>query len=312
MRSAVFQMFYNRPARIDVMDSDMPIEILRQRITIDHDDGDQSRITEEYTIRALESDLDGIALISNKFLPNLQVRNNHNAILSLVPSKELELLYMQHLEENGLDKQSVQKRLDIIKTGKRYLIWFILDRPMNYGEIRTFTLTYMPQIQNPKSRDIFMRIKQKEYPVYYILSSPEGFQMNIKFMTVQDRRMVTRAHPPDNVRMNRLHSSLMLRVDEGSEDDFGFMYSFRAAPTLTRLTRFGGLLLLVMPLVYFTAAYLDLIGLEAFLERNIEVGLFVTGASLLLPTFQRDAGVRNSLMGWYMIPAVLGILMMFA
>ena len=289
----------------------MPIEILRQRIIIHHDGGAQSRITEEYTVRSQHSELNAIVLVSDEFLPNLQVRDNYNTILSLVPGKELELLYAQHLKEAGLDSQSVKERLDIIRKGKRHLIWFSLDRAMKRGEIRTFTLTYMPQISNPKRRDIFMRIKRKQYPVYYMLSSPEGFDLSIKFMTVRDRRMITQTTPPDNVRMNHLHNSLMLRVGEEFEDDFGLVYSLRATPTSTRLTRFGGLLLLVMPLAYFATTLLEVSGLEAFTERNIEVGLFVTGASLLLPTFQKDAGVRNTLMGWYMIPAILGILMLF-
>ncbi len=98
------------------------MEIIRQRLFIEHDSANQKRITVEYTIR---SKLKNIFLNCDKFLPSLMIQDEKNTILPLMSSKDIEILYTYHIENSsGSEKSLLENELKEIQDQKKHNLDF--------------------------------------------------------------------------------------------------------------------------------------------------------------------------------------------
>ena len=111
--------------------------------------------------------------------------------------------------------------------------------------------------------------------------------------------------------MHNSYHSMSLRVRKEIEYDFVLTYSLAASPSSKILTKAGVISLCLLPIMYFLASLSNMAGFELFLAKKIDIGLFVVGASLVLPSIQADHEIRRQLMAWYLMPIGLGLLMVF-
>lgn len=297
-----------------VMTTGSSMEIIRQRLFIDHDSKHQRKITVEYTIRSKLPKLKNIFLNYDKFLPSLIIQDEKNNILPLMSSKDIEILYTYHIENSsGSDKSLLENELKEIQDQKKHIIWISLkDKPLLEDQITTFTLTYLPQLGNVKNPEIFIKINTQNFPVYYSLFSPNSFNFEKpNFITLKNDKVETGDTPPEHVEVYNSYHSMSLRVRDEIDYDFGLTYSLTAAPTSKILTKINAVFLCIMPIMYFLVINQGILGFELFLERKIMIGLFVIGASLVLPNIQPDQDIRKTLMIWYLLPTILGLLMVF-
>lgn len=298
----------------DIVTTGSSMEIIRQRLFIDHDSTNQRKIVVEYTIRSKLPKLKNIFLNYDKFLPSLLIQDGKNNILPLMASKDVEILYTYYVENSkGQEKLLLEKELEAIQSQKKHIIWISLkNNPLPLDEITTFTLTYLPQTETVKNPEIFIKINKQNFPVYYSLFSPNSFNFEKpKFIILKDDGIEENDKPPNHVEVYNSYHSMSLRVRHEIDHDFGVIYSLTAMPASKILTKIGGLFLCVFPIVYFIIVNYHISGFESFLLKKIEVGLFVIGASLVLPNIQSDHNVRSQLMIWYLLPIILGLLMVF-
>ncbi len=89
------------------------MEIIRQRLFIDHDSKSQRQITVEYTIRSKLPELKNIMLNYKKFLPSLVIRDEKNSILPLMSSKDVEILYTYQIDQIDDGDQKIQLQNDL-------------------------------------------------------------------------------------------------------------------------------------------------------------------------------------------------------
>ncbi len=297
-----------------VMATGSSMEIIRQRLFINHDSKNQRKITVEYTIRSKLPKLKNIFLNYDKFLPSLLIQDEKNNVLSLMSSKDVEILYTYYIENSSGDEKSLlEKELMEIQDQKKHIIWISLkDNPLLEDQITTFTLTYLPQLGHVKNPEIFIKINTQNYPVYYSLFSPNSFNFKKPSFTIlKNDKVETADKPPEHVEVYNSYHSMSLRVRNEIDYDFGLTYSLTAIFTSKILTKIGAGFLCIMPVVYFLVINYDMYGFEIFLQKKIDIGLFVIGASLLLPNIQPDHEIRKLLMMWYLLPIILGLLMVF-
>ena len=291
------------------------MEIIRQRLFIDHDSKSQKAITVEYTIRSKLDKLKNIFLNYEKFLPNLIIQDAKNSMLPLMSSKDIELLYNYHIEiTDGGQKLELQNELKDIKDNKKYLIWVSLKNdPLLKNEIRTFTLSYMPEIQNVKRPTILIKINKQNYPVYYSLFSSNNFNFNKpKFTILKDNMVKTINTPPKHVNIYNSYQSMSLRITTEIDYDLILTYSFGILPSSKSLTVCGSFILSSLPIAFLIIATKNISGFELFTQKQIEIALFVIGASLVLPSIQPDLSIRRSLMLWYLLPIIFAMWMIFS
>ena len=98
------------------------MEIMRQRLSITHDDQAQRQITEEFTIRSKTDELKSIFLHYVKFLPNLVIRDEKGSVLPLMSGRDTEMLYRNRIEKSShSEKIDLEKELKEIRDEKKHI-----------------------------------------------------------------------------------------------------------------------------------------------------------------------------------------------
>lgn len=286
------------------------MEIVRERSFITHNSKDQQSITIEYTIKSNKDKLKNIFLIFNEFLPSLVIKDQHNSILSLIPSRNLHKLCRIMMKKvNEKEKKLLEKKLVKIRSNKEHVIWFSLLAPMGKSEIRTFTLTYIPESHLKDKPYMKIKIKKKYYPVYYSLFSPKNFDfVDVKYIYKKDNITKKESQPPPFVKVFSGSQTLSLRITAKSSPYFILTYRLKVQRLAKFSTLVGTLLLTGLSVVFLALKVFDsLVNVQDILDKNIEIGLFVMGASLILPRLQSDDEVRRRLVLYYLIPFAFGL-----
>lgn len=291
------------------------MEIIRQRSFISHDSKHQRSITVEYTVKSNIDKLKNAFLSYNKFLPSLIIRDQHDSLIPLMSSNDVELLYSGRIKRSsGEQKKLLEITLNRIRENKEYLIWFSLKKePMQKNELRTFTLVYIPETILTDKPVMKILIEKQSYPIYFSLFSPSNFDfVNPKYIYMKDDDIKTESKPPIFVKTFRGYQTLSFRITTKANHDFILMYELKSQKSAKVLTEFGIIVLSLIPMILFSLnMFGEMNNFKNIFDKNIEIGLFVIGASLLLPQLQHDDKVRKELIKFYMIPIGLGVLTLF-
>ena len=294
------------------MDIESMMEVLRQRLFISHDHKGQKNIVHEYTIRSKIDGLSNIIILSEKFLPNLLAHDEKGNTLSIMPSKYVNALLRMHInEKQGYEKRKLEAIMSKINNDQLHLIWLKLskDTILQKNEFKTITLTYAPKIRDPNF--IFkMKIKNLPFPLYYTLYTPEDFDFDkTRYIYIKDDDFVSNYTKPNFVEMFKTYNSNMIRIVSKKSFSFIIEYSFRPTGHSTIATIIGlvtlsflaGILLVTKWIIFPHYSYhFDV------LEKHVEIGLFVIGASLILPRLTSNDSIRIRYAKKYIIPILLG------
>ena len=156
-------------------------------------------------------------------------------------------------------------------------------------------------------------IKKQSYPLYYSLFSPDNFDLaNPKYATITSDKVVkTIENSPSFVKTFRGYHALSLRITTKSSHDFILSYELKPQKSSQVLIKFGVLVLSILSalllIINFTVGKDDF---QQIFDKNIEIGLFIIGASLL-PQLHSDVIIRRELIAYYMIPIILGGAILF-
>lgn len=290
------------------------MDIIRQRIYIEHDDKNQRKITIEYTIRSKKNDMENIILHYKDYLPSLIIRDERNYVLPLMSSNDVKILFSNYIKKtDGETKDRLQKELDDINNDKKHLLWISLKgRGMKLDEIRTITLTYLPKYKNIKKPFIKIRVNKQKYPLYYSLFSPVNFDfIKPKYIHLVGDEIVTKMESPKHVFPYISYHSLSLRIKPNLNDLFFLMYSLKPEKSAKVIILLGSFVLSIIPILYFITFLIETYDFQKIHDKQIEIALFIIGASLILPKLQSDQKIRNKLILYYLLPIILGLVMLF-
>ena len=290
------------------------MDIIRQRIYIEHDDKSQRKITIEYTIRSKKENMENIILHYKDYLPSLIIRDERNHVLPLMSSNDVKILFSNYIKKtNGVTKDRLKKELDDINNNKKHLLWISLKgRGMKLDEVRTITLTYLPKYKNIKKPYIKIRVNKQKYPLYYSLFSPVNFDFKKpKYIHLLNDQVVTKIESPEYVFSYNSYHSLSLRIKPDLNDLFFLIYSLKPEKSTKVITLFGSFVLSIIPILYLLTFFIENYDFQKIHDKQIEIALFVIGASLILPKFQSDQKIRNKLVIYYLLPIILGLVMLF-
>ncbi len=297
------------------MDHKSFMEIIRQRSFISHDSKYQRSITVEYTIKSKIPELKNIFLTYYKFLPSLIIRDDKGSVIPLMSSRDTEFLFSGQIKKRtGEIKIELEEELKRIQENKEHLIWFSLKQnPMVLNELRTFTLVYIPESKVTEKPYMKIAIDKQSYPIYFSLFSPQNFNFSDqKYAYLKGTEIIKESKPPDFVKTFSGYQTLSLRITTKSNHAFILMYKLKAETSSKILTVFGGIVLSILPGILIGLSILNL--KPSFVEifdKNIEISLFIIGASLILPQLQSDDEVRKQLIVFYIIPIILGFVTLF-
>ena len=96
-------------------------------------------------------------------------------------------------------------------------------------------------------------------------------------------------------------------------DNFEIEYSFRPKPNTTASLKVGVWFLSVLSsliLAWNLGISLNYLPASELFDKQIEIGLFVMGGSLILPPLIANQGIRTGYIRWYLVPMFLGALIL--
>lgn len=292
------------------------IKILRLRLFILHEHREQISIESEYTIKSKSKGLENIMIVTDGFMPNLKVKDNDGHVLSVMTREDTQRLIRQYIKKShGERRTKYEDLLSKISSGQLHVVWIKLpkSRAMIKNEIRTFVLAYSPYETESNSL-LTIQVKERTYTLYYTLFAPDEFDFkNTRYRLNKDNAIKPSAEKPDNVQTFKTYNSTIFRITSKFKDNFEILYSFKPASASSMPTKIG-----LWTLAGFAAAILALKHVVfwgeppdiAVFSRQIEIGLFTIGGSLLLPQLASNRFVRSRYTKWYWIPVALGALLL--
>lgn len=160
-----------------------------------------------------------------------------------------------------------------------------------------------------------MKIKNQPFPLYYTLYTPENFDFGkTEYTYMQNDELVTKRTQPDFVEMFKTHNSNMIRIASEEDSSFIIKYSFRPTGNSTIAIKIGlgTLSCIASSLLVFKWIVLSYYSYSfVVIEKHVEVGLFVIGASLILPQLTNNDSIRIRYAKYHLVPIVMGGLLFF-
>ena len=200
-----------------------------------------------------------------------------------------------------------------------FLIWIKIPKhhALGLNEIANFTLSYSPiQLNIPRNSEIRMKVSNQPYPLYYFLQTPTNFDFKkTKFTYIDNQGNIKESENElDHVSMYKNYYGLSVRVKQELDHDFILSYSFKPERQSSHLIKTGAVVLSIISVFTMLHVFNLIIILEdsSFLDKNLEIGLFVVAASLVLPQLTTNNAIRMKLYVYYLIPLILGGFLAFA
>ena len=289
------------------------MEIIRQRLSISHDQKKQQSIKNEYTIKSKRNDLTNIVIVLDKFLPNLVVHDNDGSVLPVMTTNDiLQILQYSLTHESGERKKMIEDIYMNITLNKLHIIWIKIpkNRSLSKDEIRIITLNYSPHHPDKSESMLRMKIKKRSHSLYYTLFTPDEFDFDsTMYGSIKNNKMTYSQTLPDHVEKFKTFDSDLLRIPVDIEDDFEIKYSFKPKSASIAPMHIGAIALLLLPSIFLVLRYLvfwnDPPDLDIF-AKHVEVGLFVIGGSLILPQLTSNHSIRAKYKWHYLTSIILG------
>ncbi len=218
--------------------------------------------------------------------------------------------------DSGEIREKLETLHSKIDLEKLHMIWIKIpkNKALNKNEIRTFTLNYSPHHTKHSKSVLKMTIKKQPYPLYCTLFTPNEFDFaQTKYGTIEGNEVEQSHQQPSYVQKFKTYNSTLFRITSGHENSFEISYSFKPASTSAAPTKFGLYTLIVISsliLIFKYGIYLGNPPDTGIFAKQIEMGLFIIGGSLLLPQLTSNQSIRARYVIRYLIPVVMGILIL--
>lgn len=290
------------------------MDILRQRLFISHDSKSQRSITSEYTIRSRRDNLTNLIFISKNVLPNLIIHDDKDNVLPVMPTTSVKQLLQFFLtQSNESQKEKLEFLMSEIDNGGLHLIWIKIPkhRSLQKNEVRSIILNYSPKYNNHQNSVLRLKIKKQKYPLYYTLFTPYEFDFKQTSYVILSKGQIKSSYDkPNNVEKIKTHNSDIFRITSKADTDFAILYSFRPSSEATFSTKFGVGVLIGLFSAVSLIRFFDLFENYTLIQNQTQIALFIIGGSLLLPQLTGNNFIRRAQIKYYLIPVVLGIILL--
>ncbi len=293
------------------------MEVLRERFFISHDHEKQHNIAREYTIRSKKEKgvLTNLIFLSDEFLPNLIVEDDVGKMLSVMPTAYVKTLLNMYLKKSsGIEREKLQILISKIQKNKLYLVWVKIPQSCGLikNEIRNIVLRHSINSKNNSDKNnLTMSVKNKSYPLYYTLYAPNDFDFKKTLYSIEKNKvLISTAICPDYVEEFETYNSKLFRINSELESSFEIIYAFKPTPQATVASRFGFTILSCFGILMIYALYTFEISNFHFLQKHVEIGIFIIAGSLLLPQLTNNDSIRSRFISLYLFPILLGVIVL--
>ena len=299
------------------------LEIMRQRIFMDHSADAKTFVDEEFTIRASIEGIDNVLIEKDAFLPNLHVFNSDGEELPVIKSELTVALYRGELikEKDPKNIDRLKEFIHKLETKEVRLLWIKLPKKMKVNEVRVLHLKYDAKKEAKPRKTITVEYNKKlSHSVIYIIKKPEDYDLSNKPHIVyqndlnetkvfdswnHDKKSPLDVYQtyfttsitikPENLR------SLLLRYSFFANRNV-ISFPLIAAGLLSTLAIF----LLIMN--HFSINYLVTDATLISLKNNhVQITFGIVAVSLVLPGLIRNNFIRNYFKFVFLIPLFIAI-----
>jgi len=304
------------------------IDILRQRIFVDHSSKAKTFIIEEYTIRSNIKDVDNVLLPKTEFLPNLKIYDSDGEELPLMPNDLTYNIFQSRADQSsGEEKTEYENTIKSMADGLN-LLWIKLPplKKMDLNEIRVITLEYDAKRERKPTNKFGIKYERlSDSNVFYIIRKPEDYEFKKPKIetTTEDGtsiRFVGWEHEKNNlVYYNENFDSISITVKPEFPNPVDISYSFSANTNIISfpLIAVGMLSLIAMPLfiLRFCDWFMYCINplptvLTEIYSHQSEFIIGIVGASLIIPGLIHNHFIRDSLKWFFLIPVFITLIIL--
>lgn len=307
------------------------VEIVRQRFFIDYTTKTNAYFSEEYTFLCRANKykkIENIILTTPVFLPNLKIYDYDGSLLPLANNELTKGLFEDALE-NSTDedeKESVKKLLDDMKHNRIFVLWIKLPRlnPLFGQGMRVIRLEYDARKEEVKDGEIELQFRSESpHDVFYIIKRPIDYDLTIKKITLVDdgEKHVYNENLNNEgkkiINPNENHDSISIYLKPNVKAQMSITYEFKPKKNIISFTRMILIFLAYVPsqLFIFHLCSLNLTcnsylpsNIAHLLDKDVEIGVGVIGASIVIAGLINNSDIRGSLKWWYLAPVVITII----
>ena len=299
------------------------LEIMRQRIFMDHSANAKTFVDEEFTIRALVKGVDNVLIEKDAFLPNLHVFNSDGEELPIIKSELTVALYRSQLAKET-DSKNIDRLKEFIhklETKKIRLIWIKIPKKMEANEVRVLHLEYDAKKESKPRKTITMEYNKKlSHSVVYIIKKPEDYDLNnkphISYRDDLGEIKVSNSWNHDkklplDVYQTYFTTSITIRPENLSS--LLLRYSFFANRNVISFPLLAAGLLSVSAIFLLIMnhcsanCFVSATTLTSLKNTHVQIAFGIVAASLVLPGLIRNNFIRNYFKFIFLIPLVIAI-----
>ena len=314
------------------------IEIIRQRFFIDYTTSTHKYYTEEYTLRCLTvnpNGIDNIFLKSPKLLPNLKIYDSNGTQLALITNK-LSKALINNLLKHSSPVEVIEELTNLLQqmgNQEVFLLWIKLpaDRRLMPKEARVITLEYDAKLEDIENKEQILEFHSAPYEVFYTIRLPNDYEFDKEEFEIFEQDGTILKNPEQTWRkklqkgdpfyFNENKGSVSIRIYPNIVDSIRFIYSFKIKRSLTTLPFFTLYLLIGASIVLLISNinwYTDNCHLiqaclapKIFQNNQAEIGIGIIGASLIVPNLIQNPEIRDALKFRFLAPLIIAIIGIF-
>lgn len=300
------------------------LEIVRQRIFMDHTAMSKTFINEEYTIRSLDDGINNIMIEKDDFLPNLHVFDSDGTELPIIKTELTIALQRGQLaaETDSVHIERLQKYIHKLETRETHLLWIKLPKSMNKNDVRVINLKYDAMKEPKPRRNMTIEYTKKlSHSVVYIIKKPEDYDIKdnprISYQDASgDRHTIDSWNLKQNTsfEIHETYSSTSLIIRPEKICSLVLTYSFTANKNVISFPLLAVALLTLSALSLIIMNHCDSncivseATIESLKKTHVQISFGIVAASLVIPGLIRNEFIRNSYKFAFLIPLTVAII----
>ena len=270
----------------------------------------------EYTLQSGSDGLGDIMIAFPKILPNLRVSDTDGTGYAVMPNEYVNAM----LSKNGggaAGRSDAGQILGDIRSDKKFLVWIKIPpaKQMKTDEVRILYFDYdsekddvrLPSRFTLGRKRIFLNVTPVEFPVFWILKKPEGYDLgDIKYYEANARGRLTSSKLSENPNAHMQHTaeSDSFQVKKPSEY-VAVSYIFSPKRSLVALPFIFGVFLALLSSILAADLLIAMSTVNAAASKSLLTGekftlaIFILASAMVIPRLNPHVEIRHGYRCWY-------------
>ncbi|WP_101477874.1 hypothetical protein [Candidatus Nitrosotalea bavarica] len=306
------------------------VDILRQRIFIDHSYKAKTFIKEEFTFRTLFDVVTNVFIVQDHFMPNLHIYDSDGEELPLVSNEHTFALLTGRMRTAvGTERQAKEDFLQELRDKKKFILWIRIPtkKALTKNEFRIITLEYDAPKEKQKSNQITTEYKRNAlHSVFYIIRKPEDYEFTRKpriawtdnkddYKIFTDWEIKKDGTTPMYVNETSDTLSITIRPDVVKSMDIS--YSFRANKHVVFFPVLAATVLAIATIPLYFSHQCDWFNacgstvpptIQQLIDHRFDFAIGIIAASFVTAGLIRNEAIRHSHNILFIIPLALALI----